>query len=304
MLIMKKLLLFSALLVITSGISFGQTPASCPYLLNYSMDQVSAGNYELDVQYNNHTGQGVKSIRTTVYDQNGNVCFVECFETLPGINTHTSATFACTNPNAWVFIEIFTGNSQQACSGTSCFNTLPVNISSFEGRRQSGRVSLSWTTSTEQNNRGFYIQRKDGGQWQDIAFVESTAKNGNSNSPISYEFTDVNISRGITQYQLKQKDIDGKMSFSKIIMLRAEGQTKGTIVYPNPSSDGTVNILFGESGSKNVWLYDISGKVIRTWKNVGDDNLQLNALSTGTYSIRIETPASGKRLIKKIVILR
>ena len=66
--------------------------------------------------------------------------------------------------------------------------------------------------------------------------------NGNSNSPLTYVLTDFNNSKGISQYRLRQVDIDGKQAYSMIRSVRGEGQKSNTIIYPNPSGDGKVNI--------------------------------------------------------------
>jgi hypothetical protein len=51
-------------------------------------------------------------------------------------------------------------------------------------------VLLHWQTATEQNNKGFYVQRNTGNGWKDLALVFSAAADGNSSTGNSYAFTD------------------------------------------------------------------------------------------------------------------
>jgi len=74
---------------------------------------------------------------------------------------------------------------------------LPVELSSFSGIFQNGKVILLWRTETEVNNYGFEVERMNppldplqGGEFEKIGFIEG---HGNSNSPKSYEFIDKNV---------------------------------------------------------------------------------------------------------------
>ncbi|MBK7256014.1 MAG: hypothetical protein IPI04_19420 [Ignavibacteria bacterium] len=50
---------------------------------------------------------------------------------------------------------------------------LPVELTSFNSNTSDNNVYLHWTTSSELNNYGFEIQRKNSGntQWQLAGFV-------------------------------------------------------------------------------------------------------------------------------------
>jgi hypothetical protein len=159
----------------------------------------------------------------------------------------------------------------QACA------TLPVNLKSFTAVRNNSYVNLKWETAQEENNKGFDIQRKlSNGAWQNIGYVETKAINGNSDSPLGYSFADPNKTKGITQYRLRQLDINGKQSYSLIRSVRGDGQKAKTIVYPNPSMDGKVNVVFEDKDvSRNVSLTDVNGRVIKQWKNVLSNTLQI-----------------------------
>lgn len=185
--------------------------------------------------------------------------------------------------------------------------TLPIQLKSFTATRNQSNVSLKWETATEDNNSGFAVQRRLGsnGNWQNVGFVGSKAQNGNSTSPMNYEYTDINSEKGISLYRLKQIDIDNKAEFSVIRSVRGEEQSGKTIVYPNPSNDGRVNIVFEEVNVKrDLTLIDMNGRIIRQWKGETNNNIQIENLNAGFYSIRIVNTETGTQTLEKIVIIK
>jgi hypothetical protein len=183
--------------------------------------------------------------------------------------------------------------------------SLPVKLSLFTAARYQSNVSLIWETATEINNAGFYVQRLiGGGSWETIGFVPSQAAGGNSNSLLHYEFIDNNSTKGMTQYRLRQVDIDGKSAMSSIRTVRGEGQNSNTVIYPNPSK-GKVNVIFESSNSnssRDVTLMDMNGRTIKQWKNITGNTLQIENLVTGFYTVRIINNQTGEQVIEKIVV--
>ena len=72
-------------------------------------------------------------------------------------------------------------------------------------------------------------------------------------------------------------------------------------VYPNPSN-GIVNIS-SDKNIDNVYVYDISGRLLKTFNQISSDRstLNLNGFAAGTYILKIQ---SGKKLITKKVIIK
>jgi hypothetical protein len=183
--------------------------------------------------------------------------------------------------------------------------TLPVNLKSFTATRaNSSIVNLKWETAQEENSKGFDVQRKlANGSWQSVSFVETKATNGNSNSPLIYEFADLNNSKGISQYRLRQLDVDGKQSYSLIRSVRGEGQKGKTIVYPNPSGDGKVNIVFEDvKGVRDISVTDMSGRMIKQMKGVTNNNIKIDNLNAGMYTVRVLNVETGEQVVEKFVV--
>lgn len=182
---------------------------------------------------------------------------------------------------------------------------LPVTFTSFTATRTSRtNVLLRWETATEINNSGFAILRNTGdNNWQLVDFIPTQALGGNSSSVLTYTYNDVNSTRGMTQYRIRQIDIDGKSKYSEIRSVRGEGQKGKTIIYPNPSFTGSVNVVFENSeGTRDVELTDMNGRMIKQWKAVPGNTIQINNLVQGMYSLRIFIRESGEQSVEKIVV--
>jgi len=182
---------------------------------------------------------------------------------------------------------------------------LPVSFKSFSATRSTNIVALKWTSASESNNLGFEIQRLIGsGGWQAVSFVSSQAAGGNSSSDLAYSYIDQNATKGLSQYRLRQIDIDQKSKYSEIRAVRGNGQLGNTIIYPNPSiSGGKVNVVFAETeGTRDVSLIDLNGRTLRQWKSIRNNNLQIENLTPGFYNLQIIVRETGEQSIEKIVV--
>lgn len=163
---------------------------------------------------------------------------------------------------------------------------LPVKLGSFNATRQGKVALLEWTTMSEQNNKGFGIERSaDGRVWANIGFVKSQCDNGNSNFKLSYNFTDETPLNGQSYYRLKQTDFDGICDYSQVRMLRFDGE-RSILLYPNPTKD-QVNII-GLQGDEQIAVYDVAGRLVATQKaEEGIAPVLLGNLADGAYYIKI-----------------
>jgi len=224
---------------------------------------------------------------------------------LPGL-------FCCTEPfSLWgLYVQVtareFTNVISSAIIEAPCASAvLPVSLRSFTAARNNSTILLKWETVTEENSRGFYIERNLGNNtWQTLGFVSTKAIHGNSNSLLNYEYSDIsNNAKGVSQYRLRQVDIDGKHAYSPIRAVRAGSQKGKTIIYPNPSNDGRVNVVFADVNTiRDVSLMDMNGRVMKQWKGVANNNIQIDNLMAGFYTLRIIDTETGEQTVEKIVV--
>ena len=98
---------------------------------------------------------------------------------------------------------------------------LPIELSSFKGSvAVSTGAKLEWTTLSEINDYGFYVQRRGD---NDPAFADLKESfvpgHGTSSIVQRYSFCDLNPLNGKAWYRLKQQDLDGSFHFTEAIML-------------------------------------------------------------------------------------
>ena len=163
---------------------------------------------------------------------------------------------------------------------------------------------LKWETVTEINNRGFYIQRSTANNiWETATFIPTQATSGNSSSLLTYSFNDVNANKGITQYRIQQVDLDGRAKYSEIRAVRGDGQQQNVIVYPTPSADGHVNVLFEEKGSvRDITLTDMNGRILKQWNALSNNTLQIENLGSGMYLLKVIVRETGYQTIERIIV--
>ena len=200
---------------------------------------------------------------------------------------------------------------------------LPVELTIFTAKYSGDKVELQWDTATEENNYGFEVERqKDNGQlaagiWEKIGFVKGS---GNSNSPKSYTFVDVNSLNGKVRYRLKQVDNDGNFEYSPVIEVNAAEILNGFLLsqnYPNPFNP-TTQIQFGVS--KNTYatltIHDILGKKVSTLFNGNavagqvynltfnrnDPSYRSGSLASGIYYYKLQT--NEKTEVRKMLLMK
>jgi hypothetical protein len=180
---------------------------------------------------------------------------------------------------------------------------LPVHFRSFTAARNHSNVLLKWETTFELNSDGFAVERNTRGVWEEIAYIPSQAANGNSDALLTYTYNDLNNLKGVSQYRIRQVDLDGKAKNSDIRAVRGEGQLGNTIVYPNPTSDGRVTVVFEDASVKrDVSVIDMTGRVIKQFKGITNNNIQIDNLTPGVFSLRIVIPETGEQSVEKIVV--
>ncbi|RPD45153.1 T9SS type A sorting domain-containing protein [Paracnuella aquatica] len=183
---------------------------------------------------------------------------------------------------------------------------LPVKFTSFTAARNKAnkqQVDLTWTTAQEQNNKGFYLQRKTGNEWKDVAFVFSAAEGGNSSEALTYRFKDANTHPGVSQYRLLQVDLDGKATYSNIVSLMGDTPKSSVVIYPNPAVGGNVNLVFADGESaKQVLVSDLSGRVVQQARNITTASHAISGLKTGFYTIKVTNTKTGETVVEKIIV--
>lgn len=190
---------------------------------------------------------------------------------------------------------------RQYGSRIGCFNfpqqiTLPVKLLGFSGSYQNNQTLLNWETENEVNFDHYEIERSLNGK--DFIVVNSVLSKQGTSKP-KYQVTDdlsVNP-ENIFYYRLRMVDIDGKYSYSNVIMVRRDQRSMtGILLSPNPISSGsplTIRLSSGSRKSIEIRVIDGAGKLVLKQQNQVSDGINSiginyqNRLQPGIYTIQV-----------------
>lgn len=199
---------------------------------------------------------------------------------------------------------------------------IPVELTSFTGRFIDGTALLEWNTATEENNRGFIIERlaatSDLGMmnlWERIGFVDG---NGTTNLPQSYAFADPNPEsaadkNGIVRYRLRQLDYDGRMDVSPQVEVLISRNYAFDLAqsYPNPvnvsSATTVISFTLPQEQNARLELFDALGRSVLVVAdksfNAGQHQLTvpISELRSGVYFYRLTS--GGEMLTRRLTVI-
>ncbi|MGM0587388.1 MAG: T9SS type A sorting domain-containing protein [Bacteroidota bacterium] len=207
---------------------------------------------------------------------------------------------------------------------TSTSNPLPITLTSFKADIPEGTEEpvIHWSTATERENFGFYIDRTFVAQlengktkafadtnWTEIHFMEGA---GTTTQRTNYEFKDETVTQaGVYLYRIRQVDNDGQETFYGPIELRYEApeQFKLNQNYPNPFNPTTkIEYSVAQQSNVRIDVYNILGQRVQTLVNreqlAGTYNVQFDgkALASGVYLVRMM--ANGNVFTKKMMLMK
>lgn len=136
---------------------------------------------------------------------------------------------------------------------------LPVSLTSFNAKANLQNIELAWATASESNNSHFEVLRSgDGKIFSKIGEVKGA---GTSSTAKSYAFTDKDALPGVSYYQLKQVDADGKSSESEVVAVKSNVAASNFRVFAN-KQEGTVKltIFAANEGKGSIKIYDLNGR--------------------------------------------
>lgn len=185
---------------------------------------------------------------------------------------------------------IITNPANWTCSAPIASQVvLPVKFLSFTGKfNKENGVQLDWAVSFEHEMKYYAIEKStDGNTFSEVGRITSSNYNGRDNA--YYTFNDNNISAGTIYYRIKEVDKDGRVEYSKIVVLNSG--IKGTInVFPNPfiRQIQIFGLTQGELNTNNVRLFNTIGLQI-AYKVVNNNTIEVDGnLQTGTYFLKVK----------------
>lgn len=202
-------------------------------------------------------------------------------------------------------------------------SALPITLVSFTAVMDTNsRVQLKWTTASEVDNFGFYVQRSASATtgFEDIqgSFQASAGDGtGTSTEPHTYSFVDASPVAGMVYYRLKQVELTGAVNYFEPVRMTATGITTSAVPvafqlkqnYPNPfNPTTTISYSIPASGRVRMVVYDVIGSRVVTLVDgvvqAGQYTTSFDAgrYAAGTYFCRLES--AGKVAVIKMLLLK
>ncbi|MGK0363464.1 MAG: bacillolysin [Saprospiraceae bacterium] len=202
-------------------------------------------------------------------------------------------TDGCNGRDGWYVDNV------QVCT---CENAiLPVELVDFTARAQEKLIVLNWETVNERNNAGFSLERSLFVE-RDFEEIEWVKGSNNSSQNIDYNYDDREVIAGLLYYyRLRQIDLDGTETISKIVNARIKAENDwDVILYPNPAQGEVRLQAIGEGNEiSNVSIIATNGQVILQFENA-NSILKISDLSMGLYWVKIAS--SRGILVKKLFV--
>lgn len=172
---------------------------------------------------------------------------------------------------------------------------LPLNWVEFNAEQDGSNVKLDWKTANEQNTKDFVVQHSNSGaDWYDVGTVSAA---GNSTTVLSYRFVHDSPVSGMNFYRLKQRDLDGKFSYSAVKKVSFAGNSQRLVILGNPVSNGLLRISISER--MKVSIKSLDGRALLSRDlNGGRHQIEVGQLLPGTYIIQAGQEAQ-RFVIKK-----
>lgn len=157
---------------------------------------------------------------------------------------------------------------------------LPVTLLYFTAIRQNKSSQLQWKTAQEQNSKNFIVQTSYNGIiWTNLTTIPAA---GNSAVEKTYSYLHTNPLKGSNFYRLIQTDLNEKIAYSPVRMLKfTEENTLFTIIN-NPVKNGVLSVQVNEAGIFNI--YTLDGKLL--WSstlNIGTHFINVSQYPRSTY---------------------
>src|SRR5690606_22642116 len=115
-------------------------------------------------------------------------------------------------------------------------DSLPITVTSFTATNSNEFVALKWQTKSEYDTAHFKVYSSIDGEF--FKEVETVNAAGTSSETLNYEVKDATFPKGyeVIYYKLETTDLNGKISFSKVITVNVALNNNLSKLYPNPAN--------------------------------------------------------------------
>ncbi len=178
---------------------------------------------------------------------------------------------------------------------------LPIDWLKLDVAKRDIDAVITWTAAAEERNSYYTVERSfDTRNFTSVGTVNSLRNNKAQND---YTITDAGVGnqrKPIVYYRIKQVDVDGKVSYSKILSVRFGNSDPLLTLYPNPAKNQTVLTVDLPAEEKiSIQVLDAAGRVINTinkvfTKGYNQYTLSVANLAKGQYGVSLRSITFNK----------
>ncbi len=164
---------------------------------------------------------------------------------------------------------------------------LPLNLLSFEVKKQDQEVDLHWIAISSTSIELYQIERSQNLiDWMQVGIKKAVGLRGERSS---YKFTDEHPIRGTSYYRLKAVDINGDFEYSGVrqVSFDSPEESQTLLIYPNPTN-GSFQIHGLPNSVHDLKIIDMQGKLV--YSDLGRNKTSFNGLidlAPGVYQVQI-----------------
>ncbi len=187
---------------------------------------------------------------------------------------------------------------------------VPVEFATFSATSVGADVQLNWSTATETNNKGFFVERKStSGEFASVGFIDGS---GTTTLVKEYSFIDKGVGVGTYTYRLKQVDFDGTSDYSKAIEVDVTAPNTFALNqnFPNPFNPSTkINFSLATDAKVTLTVYNVLGQEVATLVNgamsagVHSVNFDASSLVSGLYIAKITATSAAQNFTSNIKMM-
>jgi hypothetical protein len=183
---------------------------------------------------------------------------------------------------------------------------LPFKFTSVEAFQQGNDIKVAWKVDNETKMKQYEVEKSNNGNtFTTITEIPATANNGSS---AIYQATDTNPTQGENYYRIKSVDINNQIVYSDIVKVFEANSIQKISVYPNPISNGKINIIFSNQpeGPYVIKLFNEGGELIieqqiQYFGGNNTESIQLKKyLPHGIYELKATSPSGSQTIINII----
>jgi hypothetical protein len=173
-------------------------------------------------------------------------------------------------------------------------DSLPITLTSFTATNSNEFIALKWQTKSESNTAYFKVYRSlDGENFEEMTHLKAA---GISSEALNYEVKDADYPKGAPTiyYKLETTDLNGKVSYSKVIAVDVALQNNTSKLYPNPVKDKiTLAYYSPKPQTVRFQLINAEGKLVHIQNQlvqpgINQIGFEASMLANGMYLIKWE----------------